>query len=65
MASTNHIAETLVEGLYPAPLANAALREATQKWLDENPDQVPAFRRLMIENLAGVTRALAAQVRDA
>ncbi|WP_111719015.1 aminopeptidase N [Homoserinimonas sp. OAct 916] len=60
-----HIAETLVEGLYPAPLASPALRDATQKWLDENPDQVPAFRRLVIENLAGVTRALAAQARDA
>lgn len=58
------IAEYLVEGMYPAPLANAALRDATRAWLDVNPEPV-ALRRLVIENLAGVDRALAAQERDA
>ncbi len=58
-----HIAETLVVGLYPAPLASEALVDATRAWLAANPD-VPALRRLVIENLAGVERALSAQARD-
>ncbi|MFF2624078.1 aminopeptidase N [Oerskovia jenensis] len=60
-----HIAETLVVGLYPAPLANAALRDATQAWLDAHTDAAPALRRLVVENLAGVERALTAQAADA
>ncbi len=32
-------------------------------WLDANPD-TPALRRLVIENLADVERALKAQERD-
>jgi aminopeptidase N len=51
------IAEKLVVGLYPAPLANQALADATHAWLDTNAEP-PALRRLVIENLAGVERAL-------
>lgn len=58
-----HIAETLIVGLYPAPLASQSLVDATKAWLDANPD-VPALRRLVTENLAGVERALAAQAKD-
>ncbi|TFC95769.1 MULTISPECIES: aminopeptidase N [Cryobacterium] len=58
------IAEKLVLGLYPAPLANQSLVTATHTWLDTNPEPL-ALRRLVIENLAGVERALAAQARDA
>ncbi|TFD74775.1 aminopeptidase N [Cryobacterium fucosi] len=58
------IAEKLVLGLYPSPLANQALADATRAWLDANPEP-QALRRLVIENLAGVERALAAQARDA
>ncbi|MET0725978.1 MAG: aminopeptidase N, partial [Leifsonia sp.] len=58
------IAEKLVDGLYPASLANQELVDATRAWLDANPE-IPALRRLVIENLAGVERALAAQARDA
>ncbi|MCU1545317.1 MAG: aminopeptidase [Homoserinimonas sp.] len=58
------IAETLAVGLYPAPLANAELRDATRSWLEANPE-VPALRRLVSENLAGVERALRVQERDA
>jgi aminopeptidase N len=58
------IAEKLVVGLYPAPLANQALADATHAWLDTNAEP-PALRRLVIENLAGVERALAVQARDA
>jgi aminopeptidase N len=57
------IAETFVVGLYPSPLASQELVDATNTWLDANPD-VPALRRLVIENLAGVERALTAQLRD-
>jgi aminopeptidase N len=57
------IAEALVVGLYPAPLANQELVGATKAWLDANHD-VPALRRLVIENLAGVERALKVQARD-
>ena len=59
------IAETFVLGLYPAPLASQALADATRAWLDTNTNtDVPALRRLIIENLAGVERALTAQARD-
>jgi aminopeptidase N len=58
------IAEYVVTGLYPTALASEELVHATRKWLDANPD-TPALRRLVVENLAGVERALAAQKRDA
>ncbi|AMB60353.1 aminopeptidase N [Microterricola viridarii] len=58
------IAETLVVDFYPAPLASTELADATRAWLAANPD-VPALRRLVGENLAGVERALAAQAVDA
>ena len=58
------IAEKLVDGLYPSPLANRALADASRAWLDAHPD-VPALRRLVVERLAGIDRALAAQARDA
>ncbi|MES2092327.1 MAG: aminopeptidase N [Actinomycetota bacterium] len=57
------IAEYIVFGLYPSPLASAALVDATKAWLAANPD-IPALRRLVTENLAGVERALAVQSRD-
>ncbi|WP_368496727.1 aminopeptidase N [Herbiconiux sp. A18JL235] len=57
------IASSVINGLYPAALANQELRDATAAWLDANPEP-PALRRIVIENLAGVDRALAAQARD-
>jgi aminopeptidase N len=62
---TYQIAQYLITGLYPTPLANAALRDATRAWLAANPDAPAALRRLVNENLAGVERALAVQERDA
>ncbi|WP_298036537.1 aminopeptidase N [uncultured Microbacterium sp.] len=62
---TYQIASYLIVGLYPTPLANAELRDATRAWLAENTDVAPALRRLVSEGLADVERALAAQVRDA
>ena len=62
---TYKIAEYLVLGLYPAPLANAKLRDATRAWLSANGEAPAALRRLVAENLAGVERALAVQEREA
>jgi aminopeptidase N len=57
------IAEYVILGFYPAPLASQELVDATKAWLEAHPD-IPALRRLVIENLAGVERALQAQARD-
>ncbi|MBX3193525.1 MAG: aminopeptidase N [Microbacteriaceae bacterium] len=57
------IASYVIQFFYPGPLASQQLVDQTQAWLDANPD-IPALRRLVIENLAGVTRALQAQARD-
>ena len=61
---TYQIAQYLIVGLYPAPLADAALRDATRGWLAEHRDAPAALRRLVNENLAGVERALSVQERD-
>ena len=58
------IAEKLIIGLYPSPLASQQLVDATHAWLNANAEP-PALRRLVIENVAGVERALAVQARDA
>jgi aminopeptidase N len=57
------IAEYVILGFYPAPLASQELVDATAAWLETHPD-IPALRRLVIENLAGVERALRAQAKD-
>jgi aminopeptidase N len=58
------IAEYIVFGLYPTPLVSVELVDATKAWLAANPE-IPALRRLVTENLAGVERALLAQAKDA
>ncbi|MEP6843180.1 MAG: ERAP1-like C-terminal domain-containing protein, partial [Pseudolysinimonas sp.] len=62
-ARTYSIAQTFVTWFYPSALASQALVDATNTWLDANPG-IPALRRIVIENLAGVERALVAQKRD-
>ena len=57
------IAEALILDFFPAALANAELQAAANDWLAHHAGD-PALRRLIIENLAGVDRALAAQIRD-
>lgn len=59
------IVEEIVDGFYPSPLANEELRAATAAWLEANQDAAPALRRMIVEHLAGVDRALAAQAADA
>jgi aminopeptidase N len=61
---THAIAESVVEGFYPAALANRELADASQSWLDANPEANPALRRVVSEKRDGVRRALAAQRRD-
>ncbi|MCU1512922.1 MAG: aminopeptidase [Microbacteriaceae bacterium] len=58
------IAEYIIVGLYPSALASESLVAATRQWLDANPE-VPALRRMVIESLAGVERALMVQAKDA
>ncbi|MPS75555.1 MAG: hypothetical protein E2584_01865 [Microbacterium sp.] len=62
---TYQIAQYLIVGLFPTALADVALRDATRSWLSSHQDAPPALRRLVLENLADVERALAAQSRDA
>ena len=62
---TYQIAQYLIVGLYPAPLANVELRDATRAWLAANADARRRCAASSSENLAGVERALAVQERDA
>jgi aminopeptidase N len=62
---THAIAESIAVGFYPRSLANAPLRDASQAWLDANADAPAGLRRTVSENRDGITRALAAQARDA
>ena len=60
-----HIASELLEGMFPGTTATAALRDATTAWLEGPGTSAPsALRRPIIEHLAGIERALAAQGRD-
>jgi aminopeptidase N len=60
---TYKMAEYIVEGLYPTPLVSDELVQKSQQWLDQSPD-IPALRRIIEENQAGVVRALDAQEKD-
>jgi aminopeptidase N len=62
---THAIAESVVLGFYPVVLANRELLDASQVWLDANPEAATALRRVVSENRDGVARALTAQKRDA
>jgi aminopeptidase N len=59
------LVESIVVGFYPRGLASVELRDATQAWLDSHPDAHDALRRIVAENRDPITRALAAQERDA
>jgi aminopeptidase N len=62
---TYHMAEYLLVNLYPLALANKKLVSETQAFLSKSEVQSkPALRRIIIENLANVERALNAQLRD-
>lgn len=60
-----HMAEYLLVNLYPLALANQELADKTKKFL-ASPELKgkPALRRIIVENLANVERALKAQLCD-
>lgn len=60
---TYKIAEYLAEGLYPSSFVSNTLVEASRNWLKQAPE-IPALRRIVEENLAGVERALRVQALD-
>jgi aminopeptidase N len=62
---TFKIAEYFAIGLYPVGMANKHLATTTRAWLDSNESAPAALRRIVIEGLATVDRAIAAQRRDA
>ena len=62
---TQAVAEAIVLHYYPAALADQALLDATQAWLDAHAGAPAGLRRLVAENRDGVARALRAQSRDA
>lgn len=62
---TYHMAEYLLMNLYPVMLGTPSLAEATRAFI-EKPEIVerPALRRILVENLANLDRALKAQSAD-
>jgi aminopeptidase N len=61
---SHEMAQQIVVGLYPALQVSQATLDATDAWLAE-ADPAPALRRLVVENRAGVERALKARAADA
>ncbi len=61
-----HISSEIIDGFLPAPVATAQVRDAALAWLDGAGSAAPAaLRRPIIEEVAGLERALAAQHVDA
>ncbi|CAB4635875.1 unannotated protein [freshwater metagenome] len=60
-----HMAEYLLVNLYPLAIVNNALAAQTEQFL-KNPELAskPALKRIIVENLASVQRALSAQSAD-
>ncbi|MDP3969221.1 MAG: aminopeptidase N [Nocardioides sp.] len=56
-------ASTVLEQMFPRPLASASTVERVTRWLEESPAN-PAAKRYVREGLADVQRALAAQEKD-
>ena len=62
---TYQIASYLLTNLYPVQLAHRDLANKTQTLIDsEFAKSKPAFRRLLVENLAGLERGLKVQAKD-
>jgi aminopeptidase N len=58
---THHIAETLAVGFYPSLLADPALVESSQAWLEEHPEAPAGLRRTVAEHRDSAARAVRAQ----
>jgi aminopeptidase N len=64
-SNTFKIADYLLVNLYPVGLASDALAEKTRTFIDRPEiSEIAALRRILVENLANVDRALAAQAVD-
>jgi len=64
-SKTFKIAEYLLKNLYPSLLASQELAKATKTWISQNDfSDKAALKRIMVENLAGLERALVAQEVD-
>lgn len=64
-SKTFKIAEYLLKNLYPSLLASPDLANATRSWISQNDfSDKAALKRIMVENLAGLERALVAQEVD-
>ena len=62
---TFKIAEYILRGAYPIFLANSALAERTREFANSPAvSGIPALKRIMLENLDAVDRALKAQKAD-
>jgi aminopeptidase N len=62
---TFKIAEYFAIGFYPTVMATEALASTTRAWLDSHESAPSALRRIVVEGLATVERAVKAQKRDA
>lgn len=60
---TYKIAEYIVDGLFPGSVLTQELVDTSEAWL-ANHTEIPALRRIVEENVAGVKRALMVQDRD-
>jgi aminopeptidase N len=61
---TFKMSEYLLERLYPMNLASHDLAQKTRDYLESNPQLDRSMRRMLVENLSSLERALAAQVLD-
>ncbi len=60
---TNESAQVITTGLFPRVLADSSTAETVRDWL-ETAEIPPSARRLVVEGLADLDRALRAQERD-
>lgn len=64
-SKTYKIAEYLLVNLYPIQLASEGLAQTTRDWLEKTDlSDKAALKRMVVENLAALERALKAQHKD-
>jgi aminopeptidase N len=63
-SKTYKMAEYLLQRLFPINLATQELADRTRAYLAANTHLAPAMRRMIVENLSRLERALAAQALD-
>jgi aminopeptidase N len=63
-SKTYKISEYIAFGLFPFALANRDLANQTKRWLERNQKADQTLRRLVLQNLGILERALQAQAQD-